>query len=300
MKIQNEHCLLCKKIASPSMGNLSQYWFCNDCILGWIKVIPKTSYKDEYYISGSSRLSKLFVPLGSIFYKIREAQVGFLQKKLWLDVGAGEGSYVEKVHAEKKIGVEVSDSGRQIMKRKNLIVMTNNEYLKVKNLNADVISFWHVLEHVVNPQAYIRAAQENLSQSGKIIIAVPNIDSLEFFVFGKFWFHLAPQYHIWFFSPKSLKKMLAKTNLKIEKVDYWAIEHQLTGMLQSFINATTHTDNILHKLIRRRQDFVNLQVSQIFWIVFWCTLGFPIVILFWIFSAVLHKPGAFVLVASKK
>ncbi len=298
-RTQNKYCPLCGKIANARMGNLSDYWFCKNCFLGWIKIIPKTSYEDEYYISGSSLLSKIFSPIGYIFLKMRDYYTGFFKKKLWIDVGAGEGNYLEKVNAKLKIGVEISKSGRNAMKRKGLSFLTNEEFLKTKNLNADVVSFWHVLEHVINPNEYVSAAEKNLSESGKIIIAVPNINSFEFNTFGNFWFHLAPKYHVWFFSPKSLKKLLANSNLKIEKIDYWAVEHHLTGILQSFINRATNSDNILHKLIRRKQNLSGIKISQTFWIIFWCSLGLPVVILFWIVASLLKKPGAVVLVASK-
>lgn len=299
MKFQNNYCPLCNKIAKAQMGGLSAYWFCSGCLLGRIKKMPRTDYKETYYTSGSSFLSKLFMPLGDFFFRIRESYVGTEKKNLWIDVGAGEGSFLEKITAKKKIGVEISRSGRGSMRRKKITVMTNDEFLRAKKLNADVISFWHVLEHVDNPFAFIRAAERNLSSSGKLVIAVPNIASYEFEKFGTNWFHLAPLYHVWFYSPSSMRKILQNSGLTTEKIDYWAIEHHFTGLLQSIINKTTGSDNILHKLIRRKQDLSTVHIGQILWILFWCTLGLPGIILFWIMASITKKSGAFVLVASR-
>lgn len=296
---QGNLCPLCNKKAKSKMGKVSGYWYCTFCSLGWIKQIPKTSYQEEYYLSGSTFLSNLFSPIANLFYKIRESYTPSPRKKLSIDVGAGDGNYLEKVTAGKKIGVEISSAGRATMKKKGLEVMTNDAFLKKKNLNADTISFWHVLEHVNHPAKYIEAAEKNLKQKGKIVIAIPNIESFEFKLFHKYWFHLAPKYHVWHFSPGSMKKFLNNANLKVEKIDYFAIEHHLTGLIQSFINKTTGSEDILHKLIKRRQNLHTLQTNQIFFVFFWLTLGLPIVLLFWIVSAVLHKPGTFVIVASK-
>jgi hypothetical protein len=298
--LQSKQCILCHQNAAPSMGKQKGYWYCQTCSLGWIKRIPKITYQSEYYTSGSSLLGKLYVPVEKFFYMIRNSYANSLIKSLWIDVGAGDGNYLIHVPSQKKIGVEVSSSSRETMKRNGLQVLTNNEFLKTSNLKADVISFWQVLEHVQKPLLYVTAAEKNLKKTGIIIIAVPNVASHEFALFGKYWFHLAPLYHIWHFSPRSLSILLEKANLQVERIDYWAVEHHLTGSLQTIINRTTKSEDILHKLIKRRQNLQKLTAGQKLWILFWCSMGLPLVILFWIFSSLSKRPGTFVITASKK
>jgi 2-polyprenyl-3-methyl-5-hydroxy-6-metoxy-1,4-benzoquinol methylase len=298
--LQSNICPLCKNKALPYMGKQKNYWYCDNCSLGWIKHIPKVAYKEEYYQSGSSLLGKLYKPVENTFYKIRNSYGGNSRKLLWIDVGAGDGNYLEKVYAKKRIGVEISASGRKTMKEKGLAVLTNGEFLTAKNLQADVISFWQVIEHVRKPKEYIRAAEKNLKNSGKLIIAVPNISSWEYHFFDRYWFHLAPLYHIWHFSPKSMTMLLQNHNLKIDSIDYFAVEHHLTGTLQTFINKTTRSEDILHKLIKRRQNLESLTMHQKILIAFWCTLGLPIIVLFWTIASITKRSGTFVIVASKK
>jgi 2-polyprenyl-3-methyl-5-hydroxy-6-metoxy-1,4-benzoquinol methylase len=299
-KILNNICPLCKKVTKSELAGLSDYWMCKSCSLGWIKSAPKATYEANYYNSGSTLLSTLFIPVEQFFYKIRESYVGYAQKSLWIDVGAGDGGFLRSVHAKRKIGVETSQAGIEIMKSSGLKTMTDKQFLKTENLDATIISFWHMLEHVESPLDYLQAAQRNLDKSGKIIIGIPNFKSFEFSVFGKYWFHLVPQFHISHFSPKSIKKILNAADLKVERIDYWSIEHHLSGVLQSFINKSTHSDSILHKLIKRKQDLFALTMRQILSILFWCTLGLPIVIIFWIFGAIFQRSGTIVIVASKK
>lgn len=298
--LQSKQCPLCNKHASPQMAYQKGYWYCKDCALGWIKRIPKVTYEEEYYTSGSSILKQLYNPIEHTFYKIRNNYASVKKPAIWIDVGAGDGNYLENVLAKKKIGVEISASGRKTMKNKGIQVLTNSQFLKTKKLHADVISFWQVVEHVTSPAIYIQAAEKNLKKNGKLIIAVPNAASWELQFFGKYWFHLAPLYHIWHFSPKSMTKLLKQNNLKIETIDYWAVEHHLTGTLQTFINRTTKSEDLLHKLIRRRQNLKNLTFDQKVWISFWCTLGLPAVVIFWTFSSLTKRPGTFVIVASKQ
>ncbi len=292
-------CPICKKTPKPQMNLLVTHWYCDRCSLGWIKKIPRSIYKEEYYSSGSSVLAKIFIPLELFFYKIRESYIGLQMKIFYIDIGAGDGNFLDHVNAKKKIGVEISASGRKKMENIGLQTLSPKEFLKSKHKNADYISFWHVLEHVDNPINYIKAAKENISTNGKIIIAVPNVNSFEFKLFRQYWFHLTPQYHIWFFSPQSIQKLLKLVDMQIDRIDYFSVEHHFAGILQSVINASAHTDNALHKLIKRRQDLSSVSFSTILWIIFWCTLGLPFVILFWLFASLSKKSGAIVIIASK-
>lgn len=204
------------------------------------------------------------------------------------------------VGAKRKVGVEVSRSGRRMMERVGLETMTDKKFLKTKNLRAEVISFWHVLEHMENPWVYLAAAARNLNSSGSMVIGVPNGESFELRLFKKHWFHLVPKHHLWFFSPQSMERMLKQNGLAITSIDFWSLEHHLPGILQSFINVTSGSDSVLHRLVKRRENFSALRYRDIFSCIFWLTVGLPVVFTFWITSSVLHRSGTFVVVARKQ
>lgn len=290
------NCPICKKKPKDSLFGIKGYRYCSHCHLGWLKKIPKVLYTEKYYKGTSSIISKLFVPIGLLFYVIRKSFAGKGRKKLWIDVGAGDGGFLKTVGAQKKIGVEISLAGRIIMKKNGLGTLSDKEFLKASGLNADVISYWHVLEHVEKPWEYLKAGKRNLSKKGKIIIGIPNIDSYEFRYFRNYWFHLIPLYHFWHFSPRSIRLLLEEVGFKIEVIDYWSLEHHLTGILQSFINKTAGSDSVLHRLVKRGLDY-SPSFGDFFWIAFWLTIGFPIVFIFWFIGSISHKSGTIVLVA---
>lgn len=288
-------CSICKKTPDSSFFGISGYRYCLKCHLGWLKRLPKTSYTESYYKGTSSVISRLFVPIAFFFYMVRKSFAKG-KKKLWIDVGAGDGGFLRTVNAQKKIGVEISLAGRKIMEKAGLETLSNNKFLKTLNLNADVISYWHVLEHVEKPWEYLEAGRKNLSKNGKIIIGVPNVDSFEFYFFRKYWFHLVPDFHLWHFSPKSMVLLLKKAGFKVDSIDYWSVEHHLTGILQSFINSTAGSDSVLHRLVKRGLNY-SLSFKDIFWSIFWLTIGFPVVFLFWVISALSKKSGTIIIVA---
>jgi 2-polyprenyl-3-methyl-5-hydroxy-6-metoxy-1,4-benzoquinol methylase len=286
-------CPLCKS-KGTSLPNLPLHAYCPSCKLAWVKNFHKPTYEDNYYKGALNIASIVMAPISSLFYLLRNAYVGLKTKNLWIDVGAGDGGFLKTVRARKKIGVEVSASGRKMMEKAGLSSMTDKQFLKTKNLNADVISFWHVLEHIENPWDYLASARRNLARGGRIVIGVPNIDCLEYHVFGKHWFH-TPKFHIWENTPHSIRLLLTRAGFRVQSVDYWSIEHHLPCLLQTFINASAGSQGALHRLIRRGHDS-DIIYKDIFWSFFWMTIGFPLVLVFWITGALTHKSGTFVVV----
>lgn len=296
---KSQKCSICGKGEVLESRELKNYWFCASCGTYRIKRKTKVEYGEEYYEGNSGLATKLFEPISLFFYKIRSSYAKPGKKNIWVDVGAGEGKFLKAVNAKDKVGVEISLVGRKYMEKMGITTLSPSVYLNKKRMNADVISFWHVLEHVDNPGEYLLSAKRNLAPGGEIIIGIPNSDGLEFKFFREKWFHFAPDYHLWLFSLKGMKSLLKQLGFKIIRVDYWSPEHHLPGILQSFINATSGSENILHKLVKRGTDISNFSFEDIFWIIFWLTLGLPIVLIFWVLNSLLHKSGTVVIVAYK-
>jgi SAM-dependent methyltransferase len=129
-----------------------------------------------------------------------------------LDFGCGGGSYLERMHLQgwKVTGLDLSTTAvRRIRTDLGIYALTGSlPHPALAESSFDVITMWQSLEHVHNPLQVLRAAKELLVPGGKLIVSVPNIDSLPFRWFGQAWNGLDLPRHITHFAPWTLRLML--------------------------------------------------------------------------------------------
>lgn len=92
-----------------------------------------------------------------------------------LEIGSGSGSFASKIKPDKYIGLEYNDQAILKAKEKGvtLIKQSIEEFSKVSQNEFDVVCSFHVLEHVKNPNEFIKASISKLKPFGKLILAVP-------------------------------------------------------------------------------------------------------------------------------
>jgi 2-polyprenyl-3-methyl-5-hydroxy-6-metoxy-1,4-benzoquinol methylase len=145
-------------------------------------------------------LGQLEVEAAREYYKI-EFVKRFVKSGRVLDIGAGYGRFVYLAH---KAGYEVdaievnSKCGEFISNviGTRTIVHAQPEVALAGLEPYDVITFWHVIEHLTDPWAALKAAVQKLRRGGWLIVAMPNPESLQFRVFRQYWAHLDAPRHL--------------------------------------------------------------------------------------------------------
>jgi 2-polyprenyl-3-methyl-5-hydroxy-6-metoxy-1,4-benzoquinol methylase len=134
-----------------------------------------------------------------------------------LDFGCGTGDFLgfikqNNISAE---GVEPDEQAREVAKNVNHVDTYSLEDSKnIENDKYDVITLWHVLEHVHDLHNQIDLFYKWLKPNGKLIIAVPNIESYDAAKYGKYWDALDVPRHIYHFSPACLKQITEQHHFK--------------------------------------------------------------------------------------
>ena len=190
----------------PSLENLGKY------------------YESVDYISHTDNKRSLFEKcyhfIKSIALKNKLNLVNSLQpaKGSILDIGAGTGDFlsVVKENGWNTIGVEPSEKAKSIAKQKGVSFVEQTSELE--NNSFDVITMWHVLEHVPNLDNQIKELKRLLKPNGSLIIAVPNFKSFDAKQYGNFWAAYDVPIHFWHFSKTAIKKLFAKEEMELVKV----------------------------------------------------------------------------------
>lgn len=181
-------------------------------------------YKSEDYISHTDSKKSLFdkvyqsVKNITLKRKLKLINSFRLSSKNILDVGAGTGDFLKvcKQNSWNVFGTEPSLDARTIAEKKGIHLRENlSEY---KNQQFDIITLWHVLEHVENLSEYIDELNILLKDNGRLIIAVPNFKSADAEHYKNFWAAFDVPRHLWHFSQNSIHKLFGLVNMKVEKV----------------------------------------------------------------------------------
>lgn len=130
----------------------------------------------------------------------------------WLDVGCGSGFMLRSMGNlfRQAVGIDPSESFVKFASS-NLNVQVKHGFLtktSFSHASFDHITFFDVLEHVINPKDTILAAFQLLKSNGWILITTPNLHSLSRVILGKYWRFFTPLQHLTYFHTDALKTLL--------------------------------------------------------------------------------------------
>lgn len=201
--------------------------------LGLLETFPQPSskelpdyYKSDDYISHTDSKRNWFE---KTYHVIRAVS---LKRKLQLvnsfnsvgnnilDVGCGTGDFLDlcQNNGWNVYGIEPNAQARKIANEKTNCRVYNAEQLfRFKNERFDIITLWHVLEHLPKLEDHILILKSLLKPDGRILVAVPNYKSYDAKYYKEYWAAYDVPRHLWHFSQTSIKKLFSKVDMIIEK-----------------------------------------------------------------------------------
>lgn len=184
-------------------------------------------YKSEDYISHTDSKRNLFekayhlVRSISLKKKLNLINSFSSENKKLLDVGCGTGDFLQTAQNNnwQVYGIEPNEKARTIANKK-----TNNSVFEIDQLSKfernsfDVITLWHVLEHLPNLENQMVVFKELLKPHGTLIIAVPNYKSFDAKHYAEFWAAFDVPRHLWHFNKTSVSKLVSKFQMEVIKI----------------------------------------------------------------------------------
>ena len=125
-----------------------------------------------------------------------------------LDYGCGTGGFLEYTSSKAyaSIGIETNAYARDQAIRKGLTAVSSWEQLSEEKFN--LISLWHVLEHVSDLDQCIQETQKRLNTNDILLIAVPNLNAFDAIYYAEFWAAYDVPRHLWHFSQRGIKQLI--------------------------------------------------------------------------------------------
>ena len=234
-------CPACGSDKWKDAGQVKDYsvtgeWFelkeCSNCQLKATYPAPKEAeigryYASAEYISHSDTRKGL---TNKLYHQAREwmlkkkqkwvEQASGLTKGTLLDIGAGTGHFAAFMASKgwDVIALEPDAQARKVGKEKlGLDIQPLENLAQQPEEKFDVVTLWHVLEHVHDLNGYMNHFKSILKPEGVLIIAVPNHLSKDAVKYGNKWAAYDVPRHLWHFSPRSMEILLQRHQFSLQK-----------------------------------------------------------------------------------
>ena len=181
-------------------------------------------YESPDYISHTSKSQGLISPLYKIArdFNLRWKKTlieHYQQVGTLLDYGAGTGhflKFINDIQGWSAQGIEPAEKARDFAKDLGLTV--HNELGPNNEQKFDVITAWHVIEHVHELRSTIKAIRKRMHDTSTFLMAVPNPQSFDAKHYGEYWAGYDVPRHLHHFTRSSVEKLLVASKLKLAKV----------------------------------------------------------------------------------
>lgn len=138
-----------------------------------------------------------------------------------LDYGAGTGLFVNILLKNKwsAIGFEISEQARTNAKDwYQLELKNNNCWDEIADKSLDVITLWHVMEHVEDLDELWSMFNQKLGNKGTLIVALPNYESFDAHKYGAEWAAYDVPRHLWHFNEASFRLLANNNKFKVKNI----------------------------------------------------------------------------------
>ncbi|GGG36797.1 class I SAM-dependent methyltransferase [Bizionia arctica] len=214
---------------------------------GFLETVPQPTevklpeyYKTEDYISHTDSQRNLFEKVYhivrdiSLKRKLKLINSFSSNKKRLLDIGCGTGDFLQTAQKNQweVSGIEPNKQAREIANKKtNQAVFDIDQLEKFEENSFDVITLWHVLEHLPNLENQISVLKKLLKAEGTLIIAVPNYKSYDASYYKNYWAAFDVPRHLWHFSKKSISNLFLKEQMEVVKTLPMTFDSYYVSML---------------------------------------------------------------------
>ncbi|MBE2213859.1 MAG: class I SAM-dependent methyltransferase [Opitutaceae bacterium] len=243
----------------------SQAWswaLCRDCGASSLTPHPTTeqlatAYDASYY---GIRDTKFNGPVERFIEFCRRGRARRLARELRpgdgvLDVGCGNGGFLAALGAIGSYslnGIELEGgSARRAARlpgiRLKIGVLEQGDF---EDASLDLVTLFHVFEHLTEPQSTLKIIHRALKPSGRLVMSFPNISSLQARLFKGHWLHLDPPRHLFLFPTDAFEHAMREAGFVVTERRFFSIEQNPFGFIQSALNSLGLPRDLLYERLK--------------------------------------------------
>ncbi len=229
---------------------------CRHCGLCYVNPRPAASEIARYY--PPAYYGKRHPFLADFMMSLRARKLPRAQgTQRLLDIGCGRGDFILNCRRRgwTVAGVEQSHSPVMALKESLGIEVYEPEHLEViPDAHFDVVTIWHVLEHVPDPAQTLAHVHRILKPGGLALIEVPNFGGWQGRLGGAVWFHLDVPRHLFHFEKQPLARLLEQQGLEPRRWETFSLEYDAFGLAQTILNRMCSRPNHLFQMLIGREN----------------------------------------------
>ena len=226
-------------------------------------------YKSEEYISHTNSKKGLFnnvyqfvrgITIRSKFNLVNSITHG----KNLLDYGCGTGEFLNYCdnHGMTVTGFEPDPAARAVGKQSyQLNLLSEEDLFALPSSNFDVITLWHVLEHVHRLKETIGHLERMLRPDGALLVAVPNHTSLDAKLYGEHWAAYDVPRHIYHFQPNDIRHLFSQFNMEMVE----ALPMKLDSYYVSMLSERYKKGNVVRAMLNGLRSNLSASSEALTW-----------------------------------
>lgn len=252
-----DSCIVCgEKVFEDYCNKLAQ---CTSCGFVMAKEIPTEKeindlYQKEYFLGKeyfdykSDRLALEWNFKG----RIKGLSHAIKPTDTIVEIGCAYGFFLNliKDKVDSHIGFDVAEDVVGYAKKEFGLNVTSKDFLKydIKENSVDNVFMWDVIEHLTNPDVFIKKITKILKKDGRIILTTGNIGALLPRLRKGKWRMIHPPTHVYYFNPDTVTKLLENNGLEVERIKHVGVSRNVGSIFNQIINnrRAMKKDTMLH------------------------------------------------------